>query len=155
MKRAALAALCVAACAPEPTATVVEVPPQEAPPPPTAAAPALVQAPPAWAPTRSGDEWVGTYTCAQGETDLALHVRQVRDGTIEAVFDFSHAASGASGAYVVVGNVLRNHVTLQPQQWLRRPPGYVMVGMRGEIRGDTFSGRIDDPSCEGFSLRRR
>ncbi len=157
MKRALLA-LAMAACAPAESGTVVELPPQQLPaPPPPQPQPALVVAAPEPAlPLRPGDEWVGTYTCAQGDTDLALHVGAARDGAVDVVFEFSHAPSGASGAFRMRGSVGPNgEIVLAPGPWIRRPPGYVTVGMRGQVRGATFTGRIDGPGCTDFALQRR
>jgi hypothetical protein len=156
MKLGSVFALVVAACAPESSGTVVEVPPQPLPsPPPADTAPAApVAAAPA--PMRSDEEWIGTYRCAQGETDLDLRVDRVVGGAVEAVFQFSHAASGASGAYEMHGTLSPDgRVALVPGRWLSRPPNYVSVGMHGEVRGDDFTGRIDNPTCGAFRLRRR
>lgn len=151
------AALALGACAPEPTGTVVEIAPQALPPPPPpVTAQVVVVAPPPAVALRSGDEWIGTYTCAQGQTDLALHVSRVWGENVEAVFDFSHAPSGASGAYEMRGTASpEGDVELLPGPWLRHPSGYVSVGMRGAVRGDSFTGRIENSTCGGFSLRRR
>jgi hypothetical protein len=157
MRRAlVLAILFAVACSPEPSGTVVEIPPPAAPPLPTVTAQVVLPPPSPPVALRSGDEWVGTYTCAQGETDLALHVSRVWGDNVEAVFDFSHGPSGAAGAYEMRGTVgPGGEVTLEPGPWLRHPSGYVSVGMHGTARGDAFSGRIENSSCGGFSLRRR
>ena len=157
MKRGFVAlALALGACAPEPTGTVVEIAPQALPPPPPPVTAQVVVAPPPAVALRSGDEWIGTYTCAQGQTDLALHVSRVWGENVEAVFDFSHAPSGAAGAYEMRGTVgPEGDVELLPGPWLRHPSGYVSVGMRGTVRGDSFTGRIENSTCGGFALRRR
>jgi hypothetical protein len=94
--------------------------------------------------------------CAQGQTDLALHLDRAGDGSIDGVFEFSHAPSGAGGSYKLRGSVDSNgNVRLVPGPWLDRPRGYVSVGMRGGVHGDTFTGRIDNATCGEFALRRR
>jgi len=156
LKALALLAL-LAACAPESTATVVEVPPAQVQPSPQPepAPQVLVQRPVGAQPLHGGEVWRGTYVCAQGETDLALHVESVSDGAVEAVFEFEHAPSGASGAYRMNGTVSPDGaVELAPGAWIRRPPNYVGVGMRGRVRGDSFTGRIENSTCGGFRLRR-
>ncbi len=152
MKRLALIAL--AACGPASTSSVVEVPPpqelpqpqqQQVAPTPVAAA-ALMNA---------GEQWIGRYVCAQGETDLDLHIDHVMGDTIDATFEFSHGPSGAGGAYRMRGTIAGAQVTLVPGSWIERPPGYVSVGMHGEVRGAVFAGRMDHASCTTFELRRR
>jgi hypothetical protein len=50
-----------------------------------------------------------------------------------------------------------SHVRLTPQRWLLQPPGYVMIGLEGDIDRDSglFTGRISPPvpGCTVFSLR--
>ncbi len=155
MRRLALAWL-LWACAPEASATVVEVPPQELPTTPQATVqptqPVVVETA---GPMRSHEEWVGTYTCAQGETELILHLDCSPDGSLAGVFEFSHSPSGAAGAYKMTGSIDANgSVRLVPGPWLQRPTNYMSVGMHGRVRGDTFTGRMDHPSCGNFSLHR-
>jgi hypothetical protein len=154
MKRFALAWLLVA-CAPEASATVVEVPPQELPTAPQATVQPTEPAVDTAGPMRSHEDWVGTYTCAQGETELILHLDRSADGSIAGVFEFSHSPSGAAGAYKMTGSIdSSGSVRLVPGLWLQRPNNYMSVGMHGRVRGDTFAGRMDNPSCGNFSLHR-
>jgi hypothetical protein len=151
MKRFASIALMGAfavACGSGNASTVVEVPPPESQPQPQpVVVPALM---------RPGEEWIGHYTCGQGETDLDLHVERIAGDAIDATFEFSHEPTGAAGAYHMHGTLSPDgRVTLTPGAWIDRPPGYVGVGMHGEIHGATFSGRIDHVSCGTFSVQRR
>ncbi len=138
-------------------ATVVEVPPPDQPqplpqPPPVT----VVVQPVAAAPMRGGEQWVGKYRCAQGVTDLVLHIDAVRGDAVDAVFEFAHGPSGAAGAYRMHGRFDANGgLALAPGQWMDRPENYVSVGMTGVVQGATFSGRIDNPSCGNFSVTRR
>ncbi len=151
MKR--LFAVALAACGSASTSTVVEVPPPQEPQPPP---PATVQVIAAPSPMRAGEEWVGRYVCAQGETDLDLHVDRVMGDSLEATFEFSHGPSGAGGAYKMRGTIAPNgQVTLTPGAWIDRPSGYVSVGMHGDVQGARFAGRMDHASCTTFDLRRR
>ncbi len=155
MSRAAWLAIALAAagCAESNSATVVELPPPaqaELP------APSVTAPPPAARAAAPGllGEWRGTYECAQGSTNLALRVTRVSP-EVAAVFEFSHEGSGAAGAYELRGTAgASGEVSLVPSRWLDRPPGYVMVGMRGTVSGDVFRGRITEPSCAGFEVRR-
>lgn len=150
-----LASLTVAGCGPTETATVVEVPPQEL---PTATATVEIAPPPTPQPTllHAGEEWVGTYQCAQGVTDVVVHIDRVAGSMVDARFEFSHAPSGAAGMYEMRGTVRpdgRAHFV--PGRWIQQPPNYIGVGMTGQVQGDAFVGRIDNPSCGGFNVRRR
>ncbi len=146
MKSLVLAASLVVACGASP-AVVVEVPPQQQDQQPQQQQPQ---------PVAAADEWLGTYTCAQGETDLALHVRHTSPDGLEAVFEFSHGPSNANGSYRMRGTMAPNgEITLVPGEWIDRPRNYVSVGMHGVVRGATFTGQMDNPSCSVFSLRRR
>jgi len=152
MKR--FAALALVACGSASSSTVVEVPPQDLPPPPPPTAQVVV-APPA-APMRAGEEWIGRYVCAQGETDLDLRIDRVTGDSIEATFEFSHGPSGAGGAYRMRGTITPGgQVTLVPGPWIDRPSGYISVGMHGDVQGARFFGRMDHSSCSTFDLRRR
>lgn len=157
MKR--LAFLALAACGGGSTSTVVEIPPQDLPQPQATVQVAASQpqpAAPATALVRPGEDWFGRYVCAQGETDLDLRIENVTADSVEATFIFAHGPSGAAGSYRMRGTISPSgRMRLVPSAWIQRPPNYVMVGMSGELRGDTFSGRIDDPSCSEFVVRRR
>lgn len=147
-------AFAMLACGPPPP-SVVEVPPDQLPqtPQPTAQVVVVEAAP---KPLRAGEQWVGKYVCLQGETDLTLHIDDVAGESVDAVFEFSHSPTGAAGAYKMRGNLTADgQVVLVPGQWMDRPPGYVSVGMRGEVHGQLFAGRIDGPGCTDFRLRRR
>ncbi len=149
----------LAACGGGGSATVVEVPPQEVAPSPQPTDPVVQPVQPVAVdalPMHSHELWAGTYVCAQGRTDLVLHVDRVSGGTIDAVFEFSHSPSGAGGAYRMSGSIDGDGtVQLTPGQWLDQPSGYVSVGMHGSVRGDAFRGRMDHPTCSTFALRRR
>jgi hypothetical protein len=153
VRHLALVAL-LAACGGAEGATVVEVPPQDLPPSPQ---PVVQEQVVAQAPLmRGGEDWVGVYTCAQGKTDLVLHIDGVSGSSVSAVFEFSHSPSGAGGAYRLLGTIQPDGaVTLVPGAWLDRPSGYISVGMSGRVRGNAFTGRITEESCGSFALTRR
>ena len=153
--RALTIALLFTACGGSSDVTVVEVPPPAAPL-PTAqvtTAPAQTAAP---APTpRANVEWVGTYVCAQGETDLVLGMQADESGSVNAIFRFS-SPDGTTGSYHMHGTMRDDGVVhLIAGSWIQRPPNYVTVGMTGRIQGNVFAGRIDNSSCGAFSLTKR
>jgi hypothetical protein len=110
--------------------------------------------PPIATPFAAGQQWVGTYQCAQGETDLVLRIVRVQGTRVAAVFEFEHADTGAAGAFELHGEVepATREVVLAPGAWRTRPPNYVSVGLRGRVDGERFRGRVDHPSCGEFSL---
>ena len=111
----------------------------------------------------SGQVWVGSYLCAQGDTDLQLEITEVdADGTVQAVFDFDHNGD-CSGRYTVSGQLQADgSLVLEPEQagsatagWLENPCGYVSVGLDGAVAlqssGEmTYSGTIENPGCGAF-----
>ena len=52
----------------------------------------------------------------------------------------------------MTGNYEGQNVTLIPNHWIQQPPGYNMVGLAGELHGDTLSGTIMSPGCGPFSV---
>ena len=106
-------------------------------------------------PMNAGENWVGRYTCAQGTTDLDLRIDAVTGNTIDATFIFAHGPSGAAGSYKMRGDIAPDGtLALAPGAWVARPANYGSVGMTGVVRGAVYSGRIDNPSCSTFSVRR-
>jgi len=109
-------------------------------------------------PFHEGQTWIGQYDCAQGTTELRLRIRAVRGNAVDSIFEFRHVPSGAFGQFTLSGTIngAGGHVVLEPGEWLERPRNYVMVGMDGTLSpsGDTFTGRITEEGCGGFSLRR-
>ena len=153
MKSSSCVGACLAllvACGGE--VTVTEVPPQQQmplPPPPTA----TVAAGPGY--INTGEDWIGQYRCAQGATDLDLHIDAVSGNQVDATFIFAHGPSGAAGSFKMRGTIDPNgNVALAPGPWIARPPSYESVGMSGSVHGTTFRGRIDNPSCGVFIVHR-
>ena len=137
-------------------ATVVEVgpPPQQLPPPPAATVQVQV-APQAPGLMNAGENWIGRYQCAQGMTDLDLRIDAVNGNQIDATFIFAHGPSGAAGEYKMRGTIAPDgNLTLVPGAWVARPPNYVSVGMTGVVNGTAYRGRIDNPTCGIFIVRR-
>ncbi len=104
--------------------------------------------------------WVGTYTCAQGQTGLTLTLSAGTMGQLDARFEFYPVPgnpSVPSGAYRMMGWLTTDgHLALVGVEWIRRPPDYVMVGLSGRLAG---GGRVLEgtvPECAApFSLERR
>ena len=52
------------------------------------------------------------------------------------------------------GGGCERSLALVPGAWIARPPNYVSVGMSGVVNGTAYRGRIDNPSCGQFIVRR-
>jgi len=115
----------------------------------------LVTAPPA--PMASGQDWIGTYTCAQGITNAVLHVSNVApNGDVDAVFEFNVPRRSINGSFRSHGTIASNGaLQLTPGDWVTRPRGYVTVGLNGTVHDNQFTGNVAGPSCTSFWLTRR
>ncbi|WP_187345908.1 hypothetical protein [Sorangium cellulosum] len=172
LRRAPCVALLLAACGPAPTLAEPRAPEPPSPaetiyivihdPPPAAGAAVAADD---WVPDEARGEnpfartrtWIGDYDCPQGTTEMTFRILQVQGDRIKAVFDFRHAASGASGKYLMRGRYdpETRTATFSPGAWLERPPNYVTVSMKGDLAldGSLFAGRIEHPECGAFRLR--
>jgi hypothetical protein len=102
----------------------------------------------------SGD-WEGRYTCSQGLTGLDLKIS--RKGTsLRATFNFYPLTSNPAvpvGSYTMTGTYhSASKIVLHGHKWILQPPGYVLVGLTGEITGKKFHGTAQGPDCTTFSL---
>jgi hypothetical protein len=150
----------VAACTPVQLPVIEIAPATGTAPSPVVVAPAVAPPPEVTAtvgknPFVTGQEWRGVYVCAQGETDLFLQIRRVQGDFVRAVFAFFHDGSGASGAYEVAGqwDARTSQLVLTPGEWLRKPSGYVSVGLSGKVTSDVYEGKVDHATCGTFSVR--
>lgn len=124
-----------------------------------AAALLLVLATPAAAQGIAGS-WQGTYVCRQGTSALTLTIATNDKARIAALFQFGPTADNPGvpqGCFEMAGRFEPATGTLQlePAFWIVQPPGYLMVGVDGALRGDTLTGRIEGPGCTEFRLVRR
>ncbi len=106
-------------------------------------------------PFRNDQYWSGSYECAQGETDLTIHVVRV-DGThVEAEFEFD-VPNGPSGSFRTAGNYDPAHaeIRLHAGSWISQPPNYEVVDLHGTVNtsGDSIEGKIDHMGCSDFRV---
>jgi hypothetical protein len=103
--------------------------------------------------------WQGTYNCSQGATGVRLTIRTLGRNSPqrEATFTFyevGRRAEQPQGSFVLRGTIRGERLVLEPHQWLQRYRNYAMVGLDGEIRGDTYAGRVTGSrGCTTFSVR--
>ncbi len=112
---------------------------------------------------RAGDVWRGSYTCAQGPTDMALWIVEApasggQAGQVTAIFDFDFHHQ-TLGHFVMTGphDPRARSLTLAPGAWIEQPAGWGSVGLSGQvsIQGTMLDGRIDNPACGAFHLVRQ
>lgn len=104
--------------------------------------------------------WTGHYTCAQGNTAMALTITAQKDQRVTALFHFEAAADNPevpTGCYEMAGtyDAASGQLRLSPWRWLLRPPFYVMVGLDGRLAADgTLAGEVQGPGCTSFAVTR-
>jgi TPR repeat protein/tRNA A-37 threonylcarbamoyl transferase component Bud32 len=100
----------------------------------------------------AGESWRGQYTCAQGQTDLALRIVDAGgDDRVTALFDFDFGHGKTTGRFFVSGtyDAARGSIAFTPGAWIDQPPGYVTVGFSGQVslQKTILAGRVDNASC--------
>jgi len=99
----------------------------------------------------------GRYQCRDWRA-LTLQIRDLSGGRISATFTFPVNQPGfaGDGSYSMMGvyDARSGRFQLSPQQWLRRPPGYNMVGLTGmaDSSNGVLRGKVDSFMCGPFEL---
>jgi hypothetical protein len=104
----------------------------------------------------------GTYVCGQGLTAMTLRIDGIGEEMQSGVMIFEPTLQSRfqfpPGAYTVQGIVdpLHGRLILTPVRWLRQPPGFIFLPMRGfsEDEGETFTGSILGGGCGAFHISR-
>ncbi len=122
----------------------------------------LLLALPASAQDGARGTWSGHYTCAQGNTALSLTITPLEGSRVSALFHFEAPANNPgvpTGCFEMLGDFdpASARLELRPWRWLHRPPGWVMVGIDGQIGADGLglTGTVRGPGCTVFALTRR
>lgn len=120
---------------------------------------------PAPAPSSAGSTgpesrtWRGSYTCGQGDTGLEVTLRPVGQDRLEGTLSFFPLPANPGvprGCYRVTGqaDAATRTIELRGGQWVRQPPGYHVVDLRGRIGADrSISGRVLAEECGQFQLQ--
>jgi hypothetical protein len=102
-----------------------------------------------------GDRFVGEYMCPQGATKMVLSIDAAAPGKrgVQAVFEFHHEPTSVRGSYRMRGSFdpETGRVELVQDAWVRRPMGYNMTDLEGQLRGGTLNGRILTKGCGPFT----
>jgi hypothetical protein len=104
-----------------------------------------------------GGSYEGRYQCGDWHK-LDLQIRDLGSGRISAVFTFpvTQGRAGGDGSYSMVGQFdeRSRRFQLAPQAWLRRAPGYNMVGLEGvfDPASRSLRGKVGYFGCGAFEL---
>lgn len=105
--------------------------------------------------------WEGRYVCRQGPTGMQLTVTGGKTNEVSAVFRFFALPENpgiAAGEFALRGSYdpATGALDLTPDRWLKQPPGYQMVGVKGSLArdGSRLNGSIALAGCRGFELAR-
>jgi hypothetical protein len=104
--------------------------------------------------------WKGTYACGETTLSLVLSFSETDNGQLEGEYHFGPTDKSPdvpTGSYTIFGEYDANsgEITLNPLEWIRQPPNYVMVGLSGTIDAtrSTMTGQIDYEACGEFRVR--
>lgn len=100
-------------------------------------------------------QWVGSYTCAQGDTGLNLVVEA--DGRTEFhFFPLPRNAAAASGSFEMqAAGTASGLFEFRQTQWIDQPGGYFMVDLVTTDRTDmTLRGNVIGTGCTTFEVSR-
>lgn len=105
--------------------------------------------------------WKGGYGCNQGLTGLTLTVEDEGDGQVSATFEFyAHPDNPGvpSGSFSMTGTYEAGRLSLQGEEWIEQPEGYVMVGYESVtdlgIDPNRIYGTVSGQGCSVFEMRR-
>jgi hypothetical protein len=91
-------------------------------------------------------KWKGYYTANQGKTNLIFEIKTDNE-EILGIFDFNFQ-NKVRGKYILTGKYDNKIGKLDfvPKEWLNKPNGYYMVGMKGflNIEEGKYVGNIDN-----------
>jgi hypothetical protein len=111
-------------------------------------------------PFTAGDAWIGTFTCQQGLTDLAIVVDAVSGNTIAARFDFEATGGGEGGSFVLTGTYDPDtrEAAFTPGDWVSQPAasGMSTLSLDGfvDLSGRQLAGAVTQYGCGSFLVQR-
>ncbi len=98
--------------------------------------------------------WIGSYTCAQGETGLVLTVAP----TSSAEFAFHPLPNNpgpASGRFTMHWSFESDRLAFRQKYWNERPGSYIMVDLIADHHDATvMTGQVVGTGCTTFRLSR-
>jgi len=106
---------------------------------------------------RAGEQWVGTYVCAQGRTIMTLSIRSVDGTQVDSTFRFQ-TADNTMGEFHMSGTFdpSTKRLLLVPGAWIQDPTGFTAAGLDGTMSSDgsKLTGRITHEACGEFEAYR-
>jgi hypothetical protein len=118
----------------------------------------LLLSPPNAAAQGIAGSYDGRYQCGTEWRQMSLQVHDMGGGRISAVFTFpvDPRMGGGEGAFSMRGTYDERtaRFKLAPQQWMRHPRGYDMLGLDGTLDPSSrgMRGRVNYFGCQGFEL---
>ena len=105
--------------------------------------------------------WVGSYSCAQGQTGGTLSITHEHNGEFVGTFRFYPTLKSTSaefGSYKVSGDYDSHaqRILINPGKWIQKPKGYSTTIMIGSFdpQAETFSGTFQGiRDCTSFEAR--
>ena len=101
-------------------------------------------------PVAAGQVWIGQYSCAGAPADVTIRFESVDGTRVRGVVERTAGRWAFEGSYDPPSGALE----LTPTRWLQEIPGASMVGLYGTVSDDVYEGRVTDPTCRWFTLRR-
>lgn len=108
-------------------------------------------------PLRLAGTWEGYYRCRGDKRGLRLVVTPIVDGEFRATAEFFPLPGGPaiqSGSFAMLGTQSREGIVLEPDYWIERAAGYVMLGMSATVaepEPTRLTGTMTG-GCDGFAL---
>lgn len=98
--------------------------------------------------------WQGRYTCSQGPTGFTVEVKEGSKGRLR-FYPLPENPAVPEGEYeieIVQHSIVE--IELRPVRWIKQPPGYSLVSMRGAAAPGTrrLRGLVEGSGCADFVL---
>ncbi|MEV3964731.1 hypothetical protein AB0M34_28230 [Nocardia sp. NPDC050193] len=96
--------------------------------------------------------WVGSYTCAQGETGLKLTV-EATGRTVFAFYPLPAHPGAETGSYEMRAAYDGDRVEFEQVRWIDRPKDYGMVDLTAtQVKPSTMTGKVEANGCTTFRV---
>lgn len=100
----------------------------------------------------------GSYACNTVNSRVEVELKAKADGTVTAVWTFGGAKtpefSYSLGVYSMKGTWEGTHFILKSDQWIKKPEGYIMVDVEGDLTTQGVAGTMLLSNCDSFAAAR-